>query len=50
MDIAPLVVPKIVKIVNFHLRYTERNLVSCHTVRIISVTAASEQCKLSTSA
>ena len=40
---------KLSKSVNFKLRYTKSNLESCYTVRIISVTAASEQHKLSKS-
>jgi len=40
---------KLSKSVNFSLRYTKSNLGNCYTVRIISVTAASEQHKLSKS-
>jgi len=41
--------PKIIKIsqLNFYLRYTKSNLGNCYTVRVISITAASEQHKLS---
>jgi len=47
MDITPLVVPKLSTSGNFHLRYMKSNLGSCYILHVISVTAASEQHKLS---